>query len=341
MASEAPPFWWQPPDWRAWALWPAAKLYGAVAASRMRRAKRAKVAAPVLCIGNFTVGGTGKTPTAIAFAKIAKEQGRAPGILSRGHGGELRGPHVVDLARDTAKQVGDEPLLLAEHAPVAVSPDREAGARLLIERGCDFLIMDDGFQSARIRIDYALAVVDARYGIGNGEIIPAGPLRAPMNKQIVYATGLLCMGEGTAADPIVRMAARAGKPIFRAATHPADPTVISGKRLLAFAGIGHPDRFFDALSANGGEVVVRRAFADHHDFSLDELTELEETAQKEQLQLVTTKKDAARLRHRELPPLLRSKLAVFEVATVFEDEATAPRIIAETVKAWKERSLDR
>ncbi len=132
----------------------------------MKSARREKIDAPVLCVGNFTVGGTGKTPIAIALAKQARRMHLVPGFLSRGHGGSLSEPHVVDSGHDSAKHVGDEPLLLAEHAPVAVSPNRAAGARLLIERGCNFLIMDDGFQSARIHIDYALVVVDARFGLG-------------------------------------------------------------------------------------------------------------------------------------------------------------------------------
>nr|MBA3447364.1 tetraacyldisaccharide 4'-kinase [Pseudaminobacter sp.] len=168
MASEAPPFWWEPADWRARMLAPAAWLYARVANWQMVSARREKIALPVLCIGNFTVGGTGKTPVAIALAKQARRMGLKPGFLSRGHGGSFVSPHIVDLAHDSARHVGDEPLLLAEHAPVAVTPNRAAGAMMLQDRGCDFLIMDDGFQSARIHLDYALLVVDARYGLGNG-----------------------------------------------------------------------------------------------------------------------------------------------------------------------------
>ncbi|TIL55412.1 MAG: tetraacyldisaccharide 4'-kinase, partial [Mesorhizobium sp.] len=129
----------------------------------------------------------------------------SPGFLSRGHGGSFGEPHIVDLHHDAARHVGDEPLLLAEHAPVAVTPNRAAGARLLMEKlGCDFLIMDDGFQSARLHIDFALVVVDTRYGIGNGRVIPGGPLRANIVDQLVFTSALLKMGEGTAADPVVR-----------------------------------------------------------------------------------------------------------------------------------------
>jgi tetraacyldisaccharide 4'-kinase len=340
MASEAPPFWWQKPDWRARALLPVSALYGLVASRRMASAKREKVDLPVLCVGNFTVGGTGKTPVAIALARQARRMRLKPGILSRGHGGSFVEPHIVDPAHDSAKHVGDEPLLLAEHAPVAVTPNRAAGAKLLKEQGCDFLIMDDGFQSARIHIDYALLVVDARYGLGNGHVIPGGPMRAPLVEQLRFADAVLKMGEGSAADEAVRKAARAGKPVFEAVTRPKDGGRFAGRRVLAFAGIGHPDKFFDTVGKAGGVVVLTRAFPDHHFYSDDELQELAATARAGQLQLVTTAKDAARLRngaasHAEF---LR-QLDVLEIETTFDLEHAPARIIDETLSAWRLRRI--
>lgn len=305
----------------------------------MRRAPREPVDAPVLCIGNFTVGGTGKTPTAIAVAKFVTALGLTPGILSRGHGGTSGGPRLVDPAHDSARHVGDEPLLLAEHALVAVTPDRAEGARLLVERGCDFLIMDDGFQSARIQIDYALAIVDARYGIGNGHVIPGGPLRAPLAEQLHHATALLKMGEGRAADTVVRMASRAGKPVFEASVRTRDADQLSGGRFLAFAGIGHPERFFDAIAAAGGDVKIRRSFGDHHVFQKEELIDMETAAHKGGLDLLTTAKDAARLRHADVPPLFRAKLRVLEVETQFDEPEALERIVGQTITAWKARRL--
>jgi tetraacyldisaccharide 4'-kinase len=178
MTSEAPPFWWEPADWRAFLLSPFSGVYAAVAANRIKNAPREKMAVPVLCVGNFTVGGSGKTPVAIALAAKAKATGLRPGFLSRGYGGSFDKPQLVDAGRDSARHVGDEPLLLARHAPVAVARDRAAAARLLIDKGCDFLVMDDGFQSARIHFDYGLIVIDALRGTGNGHVIPGGPLRA-------------------------------------------------------------------------------------------------------------------------------------------------------------------
>ncbi|RVA87931.1 tetraacyldisaccharide 4'-kinase, partial [Mesorhizobium sp. M7A.F.Ca.CA.004.02.1.1] len=246
---------------------------------------------------------------------------------------------VVDIDHDSARHVGDEPLLLAEHAPVAVTPNRAAGARLLLERhGCEFLIMDDGFQSARIHIDYALVVVDARYGIGNGRVIPGGPLRAKIVDQLVFTSGLLKMGEGTAADSVVRQAARAGRPIFEAHTEPSGKAGLAGKRFLAFAGIGHPEKFFDTVREAGGELALTRPFPDHHFFAEDELAELAATARTEGLVLITTAKDAARLRH-GAPQDFLDRLEVLEIDTVFELDHVPERIIDETLDAWRQRKL--
>jgi tetraacyldisaccharide 4'-kinase len=340
MASESPPFWWEKPDWRAFALSPLSFTYGFVAGRRMHTAKREKIAAPVLCVGNFTVGGTGKTPVAIALARQAKRMQLKPGILSRGHGGGFSSPHLVDPSHDSAKHVGDEPLLLAEHAPVAVTPNRAAGAQLLIDRhGCDFLIMDDGFQSARIHIDYALVVVDARYGLGNGRVIPAGPLRARVVDQLVYTSSLLKMGEGTAADRVIRQAARAGKPIYEARTRPRGRKAFAGKRFLAFAGIGHPDKFFDTVTGTGAVVVLSRAFPDHHVYGEDELAELLKTARDNEMRLITTAKDAARLRHGAASAEFLEMLDILEIDAVFEQDYAPTRVINETLEAWRLRRL--
>ncbi len=337
MASEAPPFWWKKPDWRAYALWPLSRVYGLAAGYRLNNARREKVDAPVLCVGNFTVGGSGKTPVAIALAKQAKRMRLKPGFLSRGHGGGLGKPHIVDPAHDGARHVGDEPLLLAEHGPVAVSSNRAAGAKLLLEQGCDFLIMDDGFQSARIHMDYALIVIDGRYGVGNGHIIPGGPLRAGLVDQLRYATGIVKMGSDTAGDTVIRMAARAGKPMFEANTRPRNAEHFADRRYLAFAGIGHPDKFYSTLAGAGGKVVLARSFPDHHFYAPDELQELELTAATGELELITTAKDAARLRHGAAPEEFLARLNVLEIDAVFDNANAARRIVDETLDAWRQR----
>lgn len=341
MLSEAPPFWWQPADARAWALWPVSATYGAVATRLMRKARREPVPAPVLCVGNLTVGGAGKTPVAIALAQAAKAEGRRPGILSRGHGGSFSGVHIVDVAHDSARHVGDEPLLLARHATVAVAIDRARAARSLIAEGCDFLIMDDGFQSARVLMDYALLVIDGSIGIGNGHLIPGGPLRAPVAEQLRYADGLLRVGEGKAAASVIRQAARSAKPLFEGRTIALDAERLTGRRLLAFSGIGHPEKFFRTVRQAAPSVLVEQPFPDHHLFTDEELLELEGRASREGLELVTTAKDAVRIGHGSaVEEAFGRKLIVLEIETVFEPAHAATAIIRATLEAWQRRGGD-
>lgn len=338
--SEAPPFWWEPSDWRAWSLLPASALYGLVANHRMRTARRAPVEAPVLCVGNFTVGGEGKTPVAIALCRAARLAGRSPGFLSRGHGGSLAKPHRVDSAGDSARLVGDEALLLARHAPTVVTPDRAAGAQSLIDGGCDFIVMDDGFQSARLHMDYALMVVDARRGLGNGHVIPGGPLRAPLVDQLRRADAVLAMGTGSAADTVVRSAARAGKPVFEARLKPRGVRSVRGRRFLAFAGIGNPGKFFDSVREAGGEVVEAFAFPDHHPYRQDELGDLAAAAADKGLDLITTEKDLVRLAHGGAAvQAFAGTCRVLQVEAVFAVPDTAPAIVRATLEAWRLRSL--
>jgi tetraacyldisaccharide 4'-kinase len=340
MISEAPPFWWKKADWRAWALLPASVAYAWVARRRLLTAPRTPVDAPVLCVGNLTVGGSGKTPVAIALAKEAAAIGLKPGFLSRGHGGSVGKPHLVDPHHDLARHVGDEPLLLARAAPVAVTADRAAGANLLLADGCDFIIMDDGFQSARVHIDYALIVIDARRGVGNGHTIPGGPLRGTLVDQMRYVHGVVRMGEGEAGERVVRNAARAGRPVFDAHVRATSPEGIAGARCLAFAGIGDPRKFFDTARALGADIVVERTFGDHHAYSDFDVQDLVSTADEQGLTILTTAKDAVRLEHgTETMTTMRARLKVVEIEAVFEPASSARAIIEQTREAWRRRRL--
>lgn len=340
MISEAPPFWWDKADWRAWALWPASASYGAIAGRRMLRAPRERVAAPVLCVGNLTVGGTGKTPVAMAIARQATRMKLKPGFLSRGHGGAVYHPHLVDLHHDVAKFVGDEPMLLAGIAPTVVTADRGAGARHLIEQGCNFIIMDDGFQSARIHFDYALLVVDAERGIGNGHTIPGGPMRARLVDQMRHADAVLKMGEGDAADEVVRYAARAGRAVYQAGRKTVRPARFRGRKVFAFTGIGNPAKFYASLEAAGAEIAAKRSFPDHYHYREDDLRDLDELARRHDAELVTTAKDAARLRN-ATPDMqaFAAKLDILEIEVVFEVAITPSAIIEETLAGWHRRKL--
>lgn len=340
MASEAPPFWWDKPNWRAYGLAPLSWIYGAVAGRRLLKAEPPKVPAPVLCIGNFTVGGAGKTPTAIVFAKAAKERGLHPGIVSRGYGGNYKGLHIVDPSADSARHVGDEPLLLARHAPVALCPDRLKSALELHQRGCDFIIMDDGFQSARLHTDFSLLVVDSTRGIGNGKVIPAGPLRAPLTDQMRKTDAVLRIGKGAEADFVVRQASRAGRAVYEAQLQPSSSADVAGNRWLAFAGIGNPSKFFASVQQAGGEVAEGKTFPDHYSYQPDDIAKLIETAEKLGVGLITTAKDHVRLvTMSDVPNAFIRNLAVLDVDLAFERKDAIGRILDTAIERFKVRSI--
>lgn len=340
MVSEAPPFWWTKADWRAWALSPFSFLYGRIAGYRMTHARRASVPVPVICIGNFTVGGAGKTPTALTIARAAKAKGLRPGFLSRGYGGSLDVTVVVDPAHHRAVAVGDEPLLLAREAMTVVSRRRVEGAERLVREGADLIIMDDGFQSARLAIDYALLVIDTTRGLGNGHTVPGGPVRAPISVQMRYASALLKVGKGNAADAIVRMAARAAKPYFTASLKVCGENDLAGRKVLAFAGIADPGKFFRTVESLGAEIAIGRSFGDHEHLSDDEMADLLSTAERDDLLIVTTSKDFVRLAgHHGKAEELAAKCRVIEVEMAFEDPQAPGLIIDRATEACRERRL--
>ena len=200
-----PAFWWRNAGFAASLLAPVGLVYGAIAARRMA-AKGAFAGVPVLCVGNFTLGGAGKTPTVMALARMLADTGERPFCLTRGYGGTLTGPKLVDLHTDLAAQVGDEALLLAHVAPTVVARDRVAGAAFARAQGASLIIMDDGLQNASLAKDFSLAVIDARRGVGNRCIFPSGPLRAPLSAQLARTDALLVVGEGHGADDVAAQA---------------------------------------------------------------------------------------------------------------------------------------
>ncbi|MFC0246037.1 tetraacyldisaccharide 4'-kinase [Falsochrobactrum ovis] len=338
MVGDAPPFWWEKPDWRARLLTPLAGIYGAVSRRRLVKSVPPKVAAPVLCIGNFTVGGAGKTPTAIAISKAALKHGLKPGIVSRGYGGKYKGLHLVDPENDTAHYVGDEPLLLARHAPVVLSANRYRAASHLIEQGCNFIVMDDGFQSARLHMDFALLVVDSMRGIGNGRVIPAGPLRAPLIDQLRKTDALLRIGSGGEADFVLRQASRAGRPTYDAQLIPSSAKLIAGQKWLAFAGIGNPEKFFASVRQAGGKIVDTCIFRDHHLYLLDEIKALVSQAERGNLGLITTAKDYVRIATMPgLPETVLDRITVLDVELEFDRKEAVDLIIKTTIERYRSR----
>lgn len=257
----------------------------------------ARASLPVVCVGNVTVGGSGKTPAAIAIAAALRGHGWRPAFLTRGHGGELAGPVLVDPARQAFPQIGDEACLLARHAPTVVARDRPAGAALAASIGADILVMDDGLQNASLIKDLGIAVFDGAVGIGNGRILPAGPLRAPLAAQWQRVDAVLIVGPGLPGEEIARHSERRGLPVLRAAIEP-DPQAagaLRGRRVLAFAGIGRPDKFFATLREIGAQLAATRGFADHHPFGIAQVRRLLDRAERDDLLPVTTEKDLARL----------------------------------------------
>lgn len=324
-----PAFWYRPPSWMSRLLTPFGAIYGAITAQRMTRTG-ARAGIPVFCIGNYHVGGAGKTPTTLTLAKLLRELGEEPYVVSRGYGGTLSGPVRVDGAGHTAADVGDEPLMMAAQVPVVVSRDRVAGAALARVQGATVVLLDDGFQNPALVKDASLIVIDASRGTGNGCVFPAGPLRAPLPPQIARTDALIVIGAGDAADDVASAAARRGAPVLRARLLPNQASVekLRGQRVLAFAGIGDPARFFATLRASGVDVAEDRIFADHYPFTSDEIERLVSTAKAKSLMLVTTEKDMARIRSDVRLRQYADSIAVFAVTLAFDDEPKLKDFVA-------------
>lgn len=318
-------------------LTPPARIYGAIAARRMQRRPAYWSPLPVICIGNFTVGGAGKTPTAIELGRIAREMGFNPGFLTRGYGGSDRGPTHVDPRESNPRSVGDEPRLLAEIGPTIVSRNRPLGAGLLADIGADLIIMDDGFQNASLGKDLNVAVVDGGTGLGNRLPVPAGPMRATLRVQLALTDLIVLIGDGAEQASTVRLASRSGKRLARAEIAPLQPNGWSEGKILAYAGIGHADRFFRALEQCGAHFVGRSDYDDHHFYTeADARTLLQRAESGEGIRLVTTEKDYARLAGAEGPlGELRDRSEVFAVQLRFESESEIRRVLLATIEAVK------
>jgi tetraacyldisaccharide 4'-kinase len=311
-------------------LMPLGAVYGVIAGHRLQR-EGFDAGIPVLCVGNYHVGGAGKTPTVLALAKLLGELGETPVVLSRGYGGQLRGPILVDLDRHAAVDVGDEPVMLARTIPVVVARDRIDGVALARSQGASVILMDDGFQNPAIAKDASLIVIDGTRGLGNACVFPAGPLRAPLPPQLARTDALIIVGGGSAADAVAAVVAARGKPVLSAHLRADEASVASlrGKRVLAFAGIGDPTRFFRTLRANGIEVVKERAFADHHPFSENQIETLSKEAGRDALTLVTTEKDLARLRGRDGLPGWAREIVPFAVTLEFDGAVQLRKFVAD------------
>ncbi|HXC55294.1 MAG TPA: tetraacyldisaccharide 4'-kinase [Rhizomicrobium sp.] len=303
-------------------LTPFGWLYGWSVQYRAGHTSTYRSSAKVVCVGNLTAGGTGKTPIAIAIANLLIARGARPVFLTRGYGGNVRGTAFV-TPDDRATHVGDEPLLLAAVAPVIVSADRAAGARLAEEHGFDVVVMDDGHQNFMLAKDLSLVVVDAETGFGNRRVLPAGPLREPVAQGLARADAVILSGSGGE----TRLPGFDG-PVLRARLVQDGGIIHSGARVVAFAGIGRPEKFFASLTAQGARIVEQRAYGDHHIYTQSEIARLKARARAEDALLVTTEKDFVRL-----TPAERDGIAALPVQTVFDDHAALEALLDRLV--WR------
>lgn len=323
---KTPAFWYRPPGLASSLLAPLGALYGLAGRRRIAGTIPQRVAAPVVCVGNLVAGGAGKTPVGLALIAALRARGVPVHALTRGHGGRETGPLQVDPARHTAADVGDEALLLAGAAPCWVARDRAAGARRAVAAGAGAIVMDDGFQNPALHKDLSLIVADGAVGFGNGRLVPAGPLRERVADGLARADALVILGE----DRHGVAALAGGRPVLKAWLEP-DPEAaarFAGRAVLAFAGIGRPEKFFATLETLGARVVERAPFADHHPYRPAEVAALIDRAAAAGAVPVTTAKDAVRL-----PPDLRARVEVLPVSVRWEGEgALAALLTSELLK---------
>jgi len=325
----APDF-WRKRTAAARLLAPLGTLYGLSVAFKARFAKPFDPGLPVICVGNLTAGGSGKTPIAIAIADMLRVKGHRPYFLTRGYGGSERGPALASRGHSAAV-MGDEALLLARTAPTIVARDRAAGAKLAKEKGATVLVMDDGHQNFSLRKTLSLVMVDAETGFGNGFQIPAGPLREPVGRGLARADAVVLVGSERSEDGRAAKRAQDGTPGLEGFHGPvlcarlkAETEGLAGKPVFAFAGIGRPEKFVASLQETDAEVRGSCFFADHHPYSEDEIIQLKAVAG--DALLVTTEKDFVRLSTEQ-----RQGIKVLKIAARFDDAGAIERLLDSAV----------
>ncbi len=326
LTRTAPAFWERPSGIITDLLLPFGAAWDGV--GRLRRALSPSYCAPVpvVCIGNLVAGGAGKTPVTLALCDWLLEHNVRVHVVSRGYGGRLRGPIRVDRSSHDALAVGDEALMLAARAPCWVARDRVAGARAAVTAGASAVVLDDGFQDPAIGKSLALIVVDAEYGFGNGRVMPAGPLRENLRGGIARADAVVVLRAEAEATGAERLCAAIGRLVIRAALAPIAGERLAGERLLAFAGIGRPEKFFAMLRSLGAILVDAQAFPDHHLFRAAEIDLLRRNATHSGARLITTRKDIVRL-----PPELHEEIEVLEVEVHWLDPAAIAQLMAPVI----------
>lgn len=303
-------------------LTPFSMLYLWGLRRKLARAVPDSAPVPVVCIGNLTTGGAGKTPVTEAIRNRITARGLRAASLSRGHGGKERGPLKVDAGAHTYRDVGDEPLLLAATGEAWIGRDRPEAARAMAAAGADVIVMDDGHQNPSLKKDLTFIVIDAGAPFGNGQVLPQGPLREKVPEGLARADAVILMGEG----PVPREVTASGLPVLRARLAPAEAPPLGP--LVAFAGIGRPQKFFDSLAEAGGHLSDAVPFGDHHPYAKGDIQFLRSLARDQGARLVTTTKD-----HVRLPPEVRQEIHAWPVTAVFEDTAALDAVLAPLFKS--------
>jgi len=314
---KTPPFWYQPPGLFAQLLAPLGWLYATGATLRRVLKPEKRFSVPIISVGNLVSGGAGKTPVALALAQLLQNKGYAVHFVTRGYKGSLKGPLKVNPDLHRAQEVGDEPLLLAPCAPTWVAKERTLGIQKAIEHGATLVILDDGHQTAGIKKNLSFIVVDFLQGMGNGHVLPAGPLREPLSEGLKRTHALIGIGEGDFPTE---------KPLFKAKSIPK-PFGEAAKKVFAFCGLGYPQKFYTSLLGAQIETVGTHSFPDHHAYTEKDMLSLEKTAHALGGSLVTTRKDWVKL-----PPAWQKKIPCFEIDIVFESRAKLYSFIEKTLK---------
>ena len=328
----APEFWGRTDSILPALLAPLGSVYDACARTRMALTSPQRASIPVICVGSAVVGGAGKTPCAIAIVSRLRAAGIDVHCISRGYGGHIAGPQRVDASAHSAADVGDEPLLLAQAAPTWVARDKLGAARAAAGVGANAVVLDDGFQNPTFAKDLSFLVIDAASGIGNGRILPAGPLREPLGRALDRADAAIVLdGTGGGEDggwPETIRRVRPDLPVLRARLVPTvDALPLMERPLIAFAGLGHPSKFFSMLQNLGCDLVETYAFPDHHRYTPDDIMQIVDEAAAKGAQPVTTAKDAVRL-----PTEARPMVDVVNVVVEFEDEAAIDSLLNRVVQ---------
>ncbi|MBO4644602.1 MAG: tetraacyldisaccharide 4'-kinase [Alphaproteobacteria bacterium] len=302
MPLKAPVFWQKKNTLLGQLLAPLGKLYALGVRWHLKRTKSYEAKIPVVCVGNLVMGGVGKTPLAISIAEYFKMNGKKPVFLTRGYGGGLSNI-LVDPDKHTARQTGDEALILARVAPTIVDANRARGAKKAEMLGADVIVMDDGFQNSQLVKTLSLVVFDGHYGCGNGKVFPAGPLREPLEDGLNRANAFIVVGKDQTGVQ-ERVEKRYREMPFIAMHIEQDVSKIaqlSGQKVFAFAGIGYPDKFFNMLKEYGCDVVQTRSFPDHYPYEDNDMMEMISQAEEANAVLVTTAKDNVRIPSRFQP----------------------------------------